>query len=244
MSSARTPFVDRRLVSHLVDAIPGDLESGVVKAHLNNAALSHRLIQKLLKVDPTQVDIEMFSRALGPQGDIKRFSSDVLDHVRAMGGQFACARLIEVLGGETKSQLDHFVRIFDSDELMKLASINSQVIYIPTLVEGSLGCTWNEAVEKIIKNLNTRYSVEGLRWVMPSAPTVNRVLVAHFEQTGEYLLRNVYTWTIDEHKCFRRYGGPCMLTIGFFRQRRVSVSHMAPGCWGHGVGLFVLGVPA
>ncbi len=260
MANARTTSsVDRRLVQHLVQAIPGTVDENAIKAHLNNAARSHLLIAELVQADPKRVNLQQFRQALlgGRAADlkVKKFASaDVLVRVRSLGGQFANAQVTDVPGGETlESQRDSVIRFWTNwhwkpEEVERLQvepSIASQVVYLPNLVEDSLGCTYDKvpesghkSVEEVIAELP---KVSGLRWIVGNTPTFNRVLANHLE-TGEYLLRGVYTWTTDSYQS-EEYGFGRLLA-GDLGLDGVHVSDMGPGRSAGRVGLFVLGVPA
>ncbi len=181
--ATRTTLVDRRMVTHIIQAVPSDIPEAVIKSHLGNAALSHRLIAALLGVDPTLVDLDLFEKALHTRS-IREFAPGVLDSVRSHGGQFASARMATVTGGQTlESQRDRVIKFwtdwhFKPEEVARLTlelSIASQVIYLQGLVEGSLGCTYdkvddNRCVEEILGQLP---QIDGLRWIVGNTATVN-----------------------------------------------------------------------
>lgn len=255
--SARTTLVDRRLATLVFEGIAGDIPEETIKRHSGNKAPFHRVEEALLRADLTRVDLGAVIRLLQPtelSNEIRRFAPGVLDAVRALGGQFAGARMTEVPGGETLgSQRRNDVIRFRTDlyfskrrqmDLQLTSSQASQVIYLPNLVEGSLGCTFDKgnlelvSVEELLGSLP---KVEGLRWICGNAPTICRVLANHLkETTDEYLLKSVCTWTTEEYKYPR---GLFRLLVGFFDSRDVFVSLLGPERWPVDVGLFVLGVP-
>lgn len=264
MEETRTTSVDRRLVVHVAQAVPGDVPEEVIKAHLREAALSHRLIQELLRADPTLVDQKSFSRVLRgeiwpivPHMPIKEFRPGILDDVRALGGQFEGTHLTAVPGDETlELQRDDRVINFWTDWHFKLKpddkwrlrvfpTIASQVIYLPSLVENSLGCTYDKTEEEGKKHvqeiLDSLPRVEGLRWIVGSTPTVNRVLANHLKETGAYLLSGVYTWTTDTYEDTR--DGLRRLVVGRFDSSGVRVDFLRSGESPDAVGVFALGVP-
>lgn len=223
------------------------------QAHLEHRARSHKLIRALLRADPMRVDEKELMRVLaGGLADleIKRFGDQtILDRVRKLGGQFAQARMTEVVGGETLvSQRDNDVIKFWTDwhfepeeeaRLTVGSSIASQVIYLPDLVEGSLNCTsiqveGKKSVAEIIASLP---EVAGLRWIVGNTPTINGVLANHLKETGVYLLLGRYTWTTDE------YDGLYLLFVGRFDTDGVGVLDLRPGYSDGNTGLFILGVP-
>ncbi|MBI4059152.1 hypothetical protein HY404_02845 [Candidatus Microgenomates bacterium] len=252
-----TTSVDRRLVEHTVQAVPGDVREEVIKGHLNNKARSHNLIRELLGTDPTKVNLELFAQALKGTNipvAIREFaSSDMLEQVKALGGQFGEAWMTEVPGGETfDQQRDRVIKFWSSwhwekKEKVRLTiepSIASQVIYFPNLIEGSLGCTYDKIDEegKLCADeiRDSLPHVAGLRWIVGNPPTVTRVLANHLQETGEYLLPNIYTWT--NGKCQPQYGLR-QLVVGGFHGGGVGVGSLRSGHWDDVVGLFVLGVP-
>lgn len=264
MAGSRTPFVDRRLVTHLIDAIAVGIPEEAVKAHLRSRAPSHRLIQELLRADPTLVDQKSFSRVLRgevwpivPHMPIKEFRPGILDDVRALGGQFEGTHLTAVPGDETlELQRDDRVILFRTDWHFKLKpedkwrlrvfpTIASQVIYLEDLVEGSLGCTYDktekEGIKAVQEILDSLPKVEGLKWIVGNTPTINRVLANHLKETGNHLLPGLYTWTTDTYES-EEYG-LSRLIAGGFSSDGVSVSRLSPGGSFGLVGLFVLGVP-
>ena len=254
MVNKRTTSVDRRLVIHVAQAIPEDVPEEVIKAHLQEAALSHRLIRGLLSVDPAMVNEEVFFQVLG--GKIREFKdpNSVLERIHALGGLFAQARLTTVPGGETLgSQRDRVIVFWTDwhwkdDERVRLTvapSIASQVVYLEGLVEGSLGCTYDKTEEegrKYVQGiLDSLPKVKGLRWTLGNTPTVNRILANHLKETGKYLLPYVYTWTTDEYE--NKTSGLCRLVAGVFHSLGVFVRRLRPCESNDFVGLFVLGVP-
>lgn len=253
--ATRTTSVDRRILQHLIQAVPEDLPDEVIKAHLKQAALSHNLISELLRVNPGSVDKEAFMRALaGRDLIIKRFADpNILERVQALGGQFTQARMTEVPAGETLESLRrdyvikfrtdwHFKQLDRGERLYITPSIGSQVVYLPNLVEGSLFCSFftvdkdRKSVDEILASLP---KVEGLTWIVGNTTTICRVLANHWNRTYEYLLPNTYTWTTDTWSREYALGN---LYVGFF-DRVVCVSYCGP--WGArgDLGLFVLGVP-
>lgn len=254
----RTTLVDRALAVHVLQAIP-EVPEEVKKAHFNQAELSHTLIRELLMADPKRVDVWAFRQAIHGQarifGRIRCFTPGVLDAVRALGGQFARAWVTEVPGGETleSQRRDNVIKFWTNWHFLPekavcltvAPSIASEVISLPDLIVGSLRCSFDKAekedrksVEEIIASLP---KVQGLRWIVGNAPTVCRVLANHLEESGEYLLSGVYTWTTDEYKS-PEYSR-CRLVVGGCSPFGVSVSCFRPGVWRGVVGLFVLGVP-
>lgn len=190
---------------------------------------------------------------------VAHFQEGVLDAVRSLGGQFEAARLTTVPGGDTlESQWDKRVIKFWNDwffqkmkpeqKLTVEASIASEVIYLPNIIEGSLGCTYDkveggnkQSVEEILDSLP---KVEGLRWIIGNVPTVNRILANHLQETDgkEYLLSGVWTWTTDTYES-PDYG-LLRLIAGSFRSGGVTVDLLRPFRSHDDVGVFVLGVPA
>lgn len=254
MESRTTSLVDRRLLELVVPAIPGDVSEEVIKAHLADRARSHNLIRELLRTNPNLVDLEAYL-ALLRRGVSEFKDPGVLEQVRGLGGQFREARLTSVSGGETfDDQRNHKVVKFWTDwqwkreERKRLTiglSIASQVIYLPTLVEGSLRCTYDKTeeegrlyLEEILAQLP---KVAGLRWIVGNPPTVTRVLANHLRETGEHLLTNLYTWTTGGYQ--NPQYGLRRLVVGCFDADGVYVDHLRPVDWHDFVGLFVLGVP-
>ncbi len=248
---ARTTQVDRRLASMLLEGIPGDIPEGTIRRHLGNKALFHRGLGALLRADLTKVHLEAVIRLL--QEEMRQFAPGVLDRVRALGGQFAKARMTEVPDGETleSQRRDEVIKFwtdwhFDPTEARRLKvapSIESQVIYLPDLVESSLNCNFDKAEEgrlSVQEILDSLPRVEGLRWIVGSASTVNRVLANHLKEKDEYLLPHVNTWTTDEYVS---PGGRHRLIVGDFSSVGVDVFSLRPGRWNDNIGLFVLGVP-
>lgn len=254
MDSRTTSTVDRRLVEHVVRAVPGDVTQEVIKAHLDNGARSHNLIRQLLKTNPELVDFEAFLAVL--KRGVKEFTSpDVLEQIRALGGQFTDARLTTVPGGETfddqrnrkviKFWTDWHFKKEERPRLTVVPSIASQVIYLPNLVEGSLRCTYDKTDEVgrlcVAEVLASLPKVGGLRWIVGNAPTINRVLANHLKETGIYLLPSVWTWATDSYESLEY--GLFRLIVGHFDDRGVDVHGMRPGGWLGYTGVFVLGVP-
>lgn len=197
---------------------------------------------------------------------ISQFAPGVLNAVRALGGQFAQARMTEVPGGETFesqyrdriTEFEHirhnygYVELFS--ELSIATSLASQVIYLPGLVKGSLDCTYGKfkggwpSVEKVFDSLP---KVEGLRWIVGNIPTIIRVMANHQKETGEYLLHHVYTWTAETagfRLFFLKRDKPGYLIVGnlgCFAGVDISIRSLDPADWSllSHVGLFVLGVP-
>ena len=184
-----------------------------------------------------------------------RFKPGVLDAVQQMGEQFAGAALTVIPGGETlESQRDNGVIRFwtrwhfdpDEDPVIE-PSIDSEVIYLPKVVPGTLRCSFDKTdadrlcVQEILDALP---KVEGLQWIIGNAPTVNRVLASHLQQTQgrEYLLRGEYTWTTDTYDS--RYYGPTHLLVGYFHEYGVECTFLRPfPCHDH-AWVFPLAVPA
>lgn len=258
MANTRTALVDRRMIEHIIQAVPGDVDERVIKGHLNNAALSHKLIGELLATDPSQVNQALFAQALARASTAVRgfASADILEQVRSLGGQFTGARFTAVPGGETlEEQRRRQVIKFWTDwhwkkekraRLSVEPSIPSQVIYLSDLVEGSLRCTYDKTkeegrlyVEEVLASLP---GVAGLKWIVGNTPTVLRVLTNHLKETGVYLLPNVYTWTSDSYRD-PEYTGFLRLLVGYLRAHGVDVNYLEPAHWLARVGLFVLGVP-
>lgn len=257
--ATRTTSMDRRMAIHVIQAIP-EVPEEVIKTHLKQAELSHNLIKELLQADPARVDKEAFRRAIRGKVQtqstkIRQFTPGVLGRVRALGGQFAQARMTEVPGGETleSQRWDEVIKFWtdwhfnpeEAERLTVASSIGSEVIYLTDLVEGSLCCTYDKvdsdrkSVEEILASLP---QVEGLRWIVGNMSTVNRVLANRLKETGEYLLPGVYTWTTDKYKR-SKYGGLLGLLVGYFGSHGVLVNYLRPGYWLGDVGVFVLGVP-
>lgn len=242
------------MVEHIIQAVPGDVGEGVIKAHLNNKALSHNLIGELLRTDPTLVDVGAFRALL--RGGVKEFASgEVLQQVRSLGGQFAGAMLTTVLGSETlvgqrnrqviKFRTDWHWKKEERARLTVEPSIASQVVYLPNLVEGSLRSTYNQTEEGkrlcVAEILISLPKVAGLKWIVGNTPTILRVLANHLKETGKYLLPRVYTWTTDSYQYpeygFSRLVAGCLVAGG------VDVSRLKPDDWDGIVGVFVLGIP-
>ena len=126
-------------------------------------------------------------------------------------------------------------------------SIASEVIYLSSVVDGSLGCTY-EPMEgdkpNVQEVLDTLPKVEGLQWIVGNTPTVLRVLANHLQETDgrEYLLRGIYTWTTDAYESPSH--GLERLIAGLFAPDGVLVSYLGPFESGDSVGVFALGVPA
>lgn len=188
---------------------------------------------------------------------VKTFQSGVLDAVRACGGQFEAARVTTVPGGEVlKSQRDNKVIKFWNDwffqkmkpeqKLSVAPSIGSEVIYLPNVIEGSLGCTYDqvEGKQNVEDVLDSLPKVEGLRWIIGNTPSVNRVLANHLQETDgqEYLLQGVWTWTTDTYES-PDYGLERLLAGGF-DGNGVDVDDLVSFGSSGFVGVFVLGVPA
>lgn len=204
--------------------------------------------------------IQRVRLVLTPEGwppvpnQIRTFAPGVLDKVKALGGQFSDARMTKVTGGETlASQRDRDVIKFRTDwhfqsaEKKRLSvspSLGTEVIYLPDLAQGSLGCTYEQVegqkyVWEIVSNLP---QVEGVVWIVGNTPTINRILASHLQETGDYLLPDVYTWTVDTYK----YQGEALdrLFVGSLLSDGVFVVRRHPALSHGDVGLFVLGVPA
>lgn len=256
--SARTTLVDRRLAVLLFEGIAEDIPEETTRRHLRNKALFHKVEEALLRADLTGVDLEAVIRLLRPptelSSEIRRFGSSVLDSVRALGGQFAKARMTEVPGGETlESQRRSGVIKFFTDwhfeaeeqaRLQVAPSLASQVIYLPHLLEGSRRCTFEKVEDgrlSVQEVLDSLPKVEGLRWIIGNTPTINRILANHLEETGWYLLPTTSTWTTDGYE-HPKYGLGRLLVCRF-GSGGVDVSRLRPEFWFDGVGLFVLGVP-
>lgn len=246
--ATRTTLVDRRLAVLVFEGIPGDILEETKNRHLRNKAPFHRVEEALLRADLTNIDLEAVIWLL-QSSQIRRFARGVLDRVRSLGGQFAQARMTEVLGDETleSQNRDKVVKFwtgwhFETEEVECLTvapSIGSEVVYLTDLVEGSLRCSYDKvdsggkSVEEILASLP---QVEGLRWIVGNTPTINRVLANHLRETGEYLLPGVYTWTTDEWGLRR-------LIVGLFVSCGVYIDSLDPEDWRDYVGLFALGVP-
>ena len=192
-------------------------------------------------------------------GLVKTFQPEVLDAVRACGGQFESARLTTVPGGDLlESQRDNKVSKFRTDwhfkplnkgaKLTVTPSIASEVIYLPKLVEGSLGCTYDKMdggnKPTVTDILDSLPKVEGLRWIIGNTPTVNRVLANRLQKTDgqKYLLRGVYTWLTDTYESTEY--GLRRLIVGSFDPHGVNVDSLRPFWSDDVVGVFALGVPA
>jgi len=146
------------------------------------------------------------------------FEPGVLATVRALGGQFKHSRLTQVSCGE--------------------------VIYLPALVEPSLGYTYDEVEgrDHCVRDILDRLPVvPGLRWVVGNPLTVREVLESHLKKAGKHLLRGQYTWT-DGHQ--PPPDGLDQVVVGYFDGDVVLTNSCHPGDWGDTIGLFVLGVPA
>lgn len=257
MSNTDT-LVSRRLLSLVTTGVPGGVPEDVIKQNQNHAALFHRAIAELCGSDISLVDMSLLSKVL--QGGrisvalrTKKFRRGVLAAVRSLGGQFAQARMTEIVGGETLvSQRDNdVIRFwnnwhFNPEEEARLtvgSSISSQVIYLPDLVKDSLNCSsvqveGKKSVAEIIASLP---KVEGLRWIVGNTPTINRVLANHLKETNVYLLQGRYTWTTDEYNSVEY--GLRLLIVGVFHSRRVNVNALPPVGSDVVLGLFILGVP-
>lgn len=195
---------------------------------------------------------QSISQQLAP---FAHFRPEVLERVRALGGQFSGARLTAIPGGETLvSQRDTEVIKFQTawpflpEEAVRLSvapSIGSEVVYLESLVEGSMRCTYNKVVKgqlSVQEVLDGLPQVEGLRWIVGNTPTVNRILANHLTETGKYLLPSAYTWTSDSYQS--SLSGLCRLLVGYYNNHGVGVSTLWIESWLNGIGLFVLGVPA
>lgn len=252
----RTTLVDRRILTLVVQGIPG-LPEEVIERHLKHAALLHEAEAALLRADLTKVDLEALVRLLQPElsNEIRLFVPGTLDRVHTLGGQFAKARITTVPGGETleSQQRDKVIdfsagRYFPPNKgatrLTVAPSIAGQVVYLPGLVTDSLKCSFDKieagrlSVQEILDSLP---KVEGLRWIIGNVPTVCRVLANHLKETDKYLLSGVYTWTTDKYGLARRL---LRLLVGLFVSYGVDVRGLKPGSWSVNVGLFALGVPS
>lgn len=252
---SRTTSIDRRMVQHIIPAVPGDVTEEVIKSHLGNRAHSHNLIRELLRTDPMLVDFEAF-RAVLRRGATEFSDPGILEQVRSLGDQFANARMTTIPGGESfdeqrnrkviKFRTDWHFKREERERLTIESSIASQVIYLPNLVEGSISCTYDKTEEEgglcVADVLASLPKVSGIHWIVGNPPTVTRVLANHLKETEEYLLPGFYTWTTGEYQS-KEYGLD-RLVVGYFDADSVSVSSMEPGDWDGDSGLFVLGVPA
>src|SRR3989344_5178014 len=222
---------------------------------LNNICGGWDLIRPLGRGEITSLEAQQLLVEI--RARVANFQPGVLDVVRAFGGQFGTARLTTVPGGETlESQRDGKVIKFRTDwyfkglepgeKLTVTPSIASEVIYLSSVVDGSLGCTY-EPMEgdkpNVQEVLDTLTKVEGLQWIVGNTPTVLRVLANHLQETDgrEYLLRGIYTWTTDAYESPSH--GLERLIAGLFAPDGVLVSYLGPFESGDSVGVFALGVP-
>lgn len=180
----------------------------------------------------------------------KRFDIDTLEKVKALGGQFARAQLMVTPGGETLvSQWDigiflmqthfRFANINPEEKLITTASVRGEIIYLPNLLEGSTGCTY-QAGEEIVAHLP---KVGGLRWIIGNAATVSRVLRHHLKESGDtqFLLRNYYTLTTDSYDS--EGIGLVHLTVGGYTIAGIDVDALRDEHSSPIVGLLGIGVP-
>lgn len=245
----------KQLAITLLQGVPDDLAPERVRGHIGKGkGKLHEALRLVLQADLSHVDMEVMRSIL--EGalpvQVAHFQPEVLERVRALGGQFADAHLTTVAGGQTllSQRDDKVIKFwtdwqFSSEETSRLSvapSIGSEVVYHKNLVEGSFGCTYDKvegrlSVQDILAGLP---QVEGLRWIVGNAPTVNQVLTNHLQATGEYLLP-AYTWTSDSYQS--PHYGLCRLLVGHFNHDGICVYSLGPDYWFINVGLFVLGVP-
>lgn len=192
---------------------------------------------------------------------IIRFQTGVLDRVAVLGRQFAGAQMTTVFPGETLGiQYDysivkfaHNVRFtdgepdfrgpYESEKATTQPTIGSEVVYLPDVVYGSLGCTFEEVKDKtsVQKVLNSLPKVEGLKWTVGNAASICRVL-ADLAKTGRHLLYTSYTWTTDTAVYQSPY--KLRLVVGGHGENGVHIQARSPRESIGYVGLFVLGVPS
>lgn len=234
----------KELAAAITQGIPTDLPADRAQALIGKKKELHERIRLAL----TSLQ---WPPILAPD---RKFAPGVLDLVQALGGQFAAARLTTTPVGDTlPSQRDQGVIKFRTDwhwkseekERLSISpSVGTEVIYLTDLLEDSLGCTFEtvEGVKSMQAILQSLPQVPNLRWVVSSTPTINRVLANHLQETGQYLLPTVYTWTTDTYQ----YPGEALnlLLVGFLVSGGVGVIRQHPQYGLGNIGLFVLGVPA
>lgn len=246
----------KQLHATLIQGVPDDLAPERVRDHIGSGkGRLHEAMGLILRANLSQVDLTVLRAFLQEHEVVKRFQPGVLDEVQALGGQFARAQMTTILAGETlDSQRGNKVIKFwtdwrfQSDEKERLSiapSVGSEVVYLPRLLEDSLGCTFDKVEKKrssVQEILDTLPKVDGVRWIVGNAPTINRVLANHHAATGEYLLSGGYTWTTDIYQS--PHSGQCRLFVGRFYLSGVGVFIHQSSFWDRFIGLFVLGVPA
>lgn len=240
------------LINQFERLLAAEENSGDFLAHLNKRWPLLQIIgrDQISDSDVRQLIDEIRAR-------VTHFQSGVLEVVRAFGGQFEAARLTTVPGGDLlESQRDdkiikfwtgwHFETRKPEEKLTVEPSIASEVIYLPNLVEGSLGCTYDlvDGKTNVVGILALLPKVRGLRWIIGNVPTVNRVIANHLQVTEgkEYLLPRTYTWTTDTFES-PEYGLR-RLVAGRFLPFGVRVDGLRPFRSLGAVGVFALGVPA
>lgn len=126
---------------------------------------------------------------------------------------------------------------FDSKEVEE---VNRYYPAEPRIIESRKNDTVQAIVERLPK-------VAGIRWEVPSAAMLARILANHFKENGTSLLPDWGAWTSDEYDAPQRTYmklPQSHLLLGWFDGNSVSVSHLVSGEQQGTARVFVVGLPA